>query len=98
MNKRLIRLTENDLHRIVKESVKKVINEGNTTETYEKLWSAWSNIKEVLNKDPMFSQSQGMMSSSQKAIADILREASESVFKAIEFYERNGYNQPIAHA
>jgi hypothetical protein len=29
MNKKLIRLTESDLHRIVKESVKKVIKEGN---------------------------------------------------------------------
>ena len=27
MNKKLIRLTENDLHKIVKESVKKIINE-----------------------------------------------------------------------
>ena len=29
MNKKLIRLTESDLHRIVKESVKRAINEGN---------------------------------------------------------------------
>ena len=29
-NKKLIRLTESDLHRIVKESVKRVINEGNS--------------------------------------------------------------------
>lgn len=28
MNKRLIRLTEGDLHRIVKESVKKILTEG----------------------------------------------------------------------
>ena len=29
-NKKLIRLTESDLHRIVKESVKRVINENNS--------------------------------------------------------------------
>ena len=28
MNKKLIRLTESDLHRIVKESVKKILTEG----------------------------------------------------------------------
>jgi len=28
MNKKLIRLTESDLHKIVKESVGKIINEG----------------------------------------------------------------------
>ena len=35
MDKKLIRLTESDLHRIVKESVRKVINEiGNTDKYY----------------------------------------------------------------
>ena len=32
MNKKLIRLTEEDLHRIVKESTKKILKEGNYTE------------------------------------------------------------------
>lgn len=31
MNKKFIRLTENDLHRIVKESVKRVLKENNTS-------------------------------------------------------------------
>ena len=38
MNKKLIRLTEQDLHRIVKESVDKILNEiGNTPEYQNKL-------------------------------------------------------------
>ena len=36
MAKKLIRLTESDLHRIIKESVKKVIKESNETEFYRK--------------------------------------------------------------
>lgn len=32
MNKKLIRLTESDLHKIVKESVKRVLNEDETNE------------------------------------------------------------------
>ena len=35
MKKKLIRLTEGDLHRIVKESVKKVLNEDNMNERYK---------------------------------------------------------------
>lgn len=34
MSKKLIRLTESDLHRIVKESVNKVLNEATPTEEY----------------------------------------------------------------
>lgn len=35
MNKKLIRLSESDLHRIVKESVNKVLNEMNTQQSYD---------------------------------------------------------------
>ena len=35
MNKKLIKLTETDLHRIVKESVKKVLKESNITPNLE---------------------------------------------------------------
>jgi hypothetical protein len=37
MNKKLIRLTESDLHRIVKETVNRVLKEGNET-----WWGVWS--------------------------------------------------------
>lgn len=35
MNKKLIRLTESDLHRIVKESVQKILNEADGWQTYD---------------------------------------------------------------
>ena len=35
MNKKLIRLTESDLHRIVKESVNRILNESNDTKIVE---------------------------------------------------------------
>lgn len=38
MNKKLIRLTESDLHRIVKESVNRILNEyGNTSVGQKKI-------------------------------------------------------------
>ena len=43
MNKKLIRLTESDLHRIVKESVKKVLNES------QSLKSTIASINELCN-------------------------------------------------
>ena len=37
MNKKLIRLTESDLHRIVKESVKRIMNEVGETDDGQKM-------------------------------------------------------------
>lgn len=98
MNKKLIRLTESDLHKIVKESVNRVIKESNNSETYEKLLEAGRIIEQVLGHDLMLSQPPAMISSTQNAIAKILSDAARSIYKAAELYEKNGYNQPIAHA
>lgn len=98
MNKNLIRLTESDLHKIVKESVNRVIKESNNSETYEKLLEAGRIIEQVLGHDLMLSQPPAMISSTQNAIAKILSDAARSIYKAAELYEKNGYNQPIAHA
>jgi len=44
MNKKLIRLTESDLHRIVKESVNRILNEiGNTKDGRNKIRKAIAN-------------------------------------------------------
>ena len=50
--KKVIRLTEGDLHRIVKESVKKVLKEGSfyapiPQDNGEKCWSVWVGGGEV---------------------------------------------------
>ena len=56
MDKKLIRLTESDLHRIVKESVNKVLNEANglyTNENGDDVYdsqSVYSYFKELANK------------------------------------------------
>ena len=42
MNKKLIRLTESDLHRIVKESVKRVLNEDVRTYSADELRQKWN--------------------------------------------------------
>ena len=45
--KRRVRLTEGDLHRIVKESVNKILNEGNTCEELRVLLKrAFSNLND----------------------------------------------------
>ena len=50
MNKKLIRLTESDLHRIVKESVNRILNEyGNTSVGQKKLGALQA--RKVLNAD-----------------------------------------------
>ena len=50
MNKKLIRLTEGDLHKIVKESVNKILKEGNTMDKSEELRAllkkAFSNLND----------------------------------------------------
>ena len=50
MNKKLIRLTESDLHRIVKESVNKVLNEGESSvrDSYYKLMQAIDDFEEAV--------------------------------------------------
>jgi hypothetical protein len=47
--KQTIRLTESDLHRIVKESVNKVINESVSSTVADKLRQCSSNVDRVLN-------------------------------------------------
>lgn len=50
MNKKLIRLTESDLHKIVKESVKRIINEIGDTEKGQRALGALQ-ARKVINAD-----------------------------------------------
>ena len=45
MNKKRIRLTEGDLHRIVRGSVQKILNEGSNIETQESLYHTIANLE-----------------------------------------------------
>lgn len=50
--KQIIRLTESDLHRIVKESVKKILKEG-VPDPSDYLDQAWWNQEEEEEEDPL---------------------------------------------
>ena len=49
MAKQLIRLTENDLHKIIEESVNNVLNEGKLGGAYENLENASELLKDIMN-------------------------------------------------
>lgn len=57
MNKKQIRLTESDLHRIIKESVKKVLresqfmNDDNIANQYKDMKITYFNMKPLINSD-----------------------------------------------
>ena len=53
MNKKLIRLTQSDLHRIVKESIKKALKEDTMNKVIIK---KWNQIEQVLGSDGMISE------------------------------------------
>ena len=50
MNKKLIRLTEQDLHRIIKESVNNILKEGTTDQEVNDMWEQ---AKEIMGADSM---------------------------------------------
>lgn len=58
--KRQIKLTENDLHRMIKESVYRVLNEGTTDSTD---MDAWERCKEMVGADTMLSELEGWLGS-----------------------------------
>ena len=100
MKKKLIRLTESDLHRIIKESVnvvtKNVVNETKNGTTYEELERVHNILSDIMNSDfiPFSSPSP---SSTEKGIADAIIEAARNIDKAMYLCGQCGYNQPIAH-
>lgn len=96
MKKKLIKLTESDLHRIIKESVNKVVNETKNGTTYEELERVHNILSDIMNSDfiPFSSPSP---SSTEKGIADAIIEAARNIDKAMYLCGQCGYNQPIAH-
>ena len=50
MNKKLIRLTESDLHKIVKESVDKILKEMEINKTLDEDTEGYNQVMSVLNK------------------------------------------------
>lgn len=48
--KRRIKLTERDLHKIIRNQVKRVLNEGSTS---QEVYNKWEDIKEVIGSERM---------------------------------------------
>ena len=95
--KRKIRLTESDLHRVIKESVNKVLNEDNSRlSSYEKLENAYELLTSIMNSSfiPFSSPSP---SDSEKELRKTIIEAARLINKSIHLCNHLGYHQPIAH-
>lgn len=60
--KRQIKLTENDLHRMIKESVNRILKEG-TTDTTD--MDAWERCKEMVGADQMLSELESWFDSNE---------------------------------
>ena len=110
MNKKLIRLTESDLHRIVKESVKKVIKEENEpskdyTQYYElfeglykTVFSAYQKLKATFD----FRELEAMQYSGKElptiiaGAVESMRESSSRLKNVIQEIEEpsDSYNEP----
>ena len=96
MKKKLIRLTENDLHNIVKESVNRVLKEG-------KIGSAYSNLEQAkrLLSDTMDSSfipfASPSPSSTEQELKNSIIEAARLVDKSLYLCGKLGYNNPIPY-
>lgn len=94
--KRRIRLTEQDLHKIVKGSVNKIVNETKNGTAYEELQRVHNILSDIMNSS-FIPFSSPNPSSTEKGIADAIIEAARNVDKAMYLCGKCGYNQPIAH-
>lgn len=60
--KRRIRLTEGDLHRIIRKQVKRALNEGSAS---QEVYNKWLDIQENIGSDRMIDDIWNYLSSSQ---------------------------------
>jgi len=101
MNKKLIRLTENDLHKIVKESVNKVLKE-NTNDDTEIRWGKYERLVDQIRNA---TQELYMTTSNQYANAPSYDETegrlhrfAESVLSVLEKFDFVDYGfDPTQH-
>ena len=96
MEKKLIKLTENDLKEIVQESVNKILNEGKLGSAYENLENAYELLQDIINSSfiPFASPSP---SRTEAELKDTIIEAARMIDKAKYLCGQLGYNEPYAH-
>lgn len=94
--KRRIRLTEADLHKIVRRSVKRALKEGAMGTAYENLEQAQRLLSDITNSSfiPFSSPSP---SSTEEELKNTIIEAARLVDKAMYLCGKLGYNGPVAN-
>lgn len=91
MTKQIIKLTEEDLRNIVKESAQKILKEGQMGSATEDLKQAKALLNDIMNSGfiPFASPSP---SSTEKALADAIIEAARLIDKSLYLCGQLGYN------
>ena len=89
MKRNRIRLTESDLNRIVKESVKRLLNEGENLDSQESYYIMFANLEQDLktiisNTDSSSNQAFGSPDEKLKAIVNGLSHVNEDLAKKTE--------------
>lgn len=94
--KNVIRLTEGDLHNIIKESVQRVLKEGKLGDAYTNLQNASELVRDIMDSSfiPFTSPSP---SSTEVELKKTIIEAARMLDKAMYLCGQLGYNQPTAH-
>ena len=93
MEKKLIRLTENDLKEIVKESVNKILNEGKLGSAYENLENASELLRDIMDSS-FIPFSSPAPSGTEAELKDTIIEAARMIGKAKYLCKQLGYHEP----
>lgn len=94
MKKQLIRLTENDLNNIIKECVKKTLNESfGSVGEIQKAYDMLNNV----TKSGFIPFASPAPSSTEKEIKNAVIEAMRLLDKALYLSTKMGYNESKAH-
>ena len=90
MKKKLVKLTESDLHNIVMESVNKVLNEGKMGTAYECLQKAHDYLSDIMNSTfiPFTSPSP---TSTEEELRDTIIKAARLIDKSMYLCGKLGY-------
>ena len=94
--KKPIQITQDELRKIVTESVQKILTETKNGTTYQELERVHEILSDIMNSGfiPFASPSP---SSTEQGIKDAIIEAARNIDKALYLCGQCGYNQPIAH-
>ena len=95
MNKKVLKLSELDLHNIINESVKKTLNEG--SDTFEELQEAYDILKNITESDyiPFVTTHPSEIESHIKMT---ILEAKMLIIRACYLHKKCYGNKPISNA